>query len=598
MEETKPKKKHRALKWGAGVFIVIVMIAASAAWYINREWKPLLTTVIKNTFTDATDSLYRIKFSDISVNILSGSITVDSLSIFPDLDIYQKMIKNGDAPENLISLKIFKFSIKNANPLKVYREKKLDIKNITIQNPKLAIFYTKLKNQKKKKEDNRTAYERLRGTLKALKIGSIFLNNVKFKYIDQSFKTPKITFIDKVNIRLNDILIDSASRYDSSRLFGTKDIIAEISDYSYATADSMYHINFNHVLVSTQNKRLTLTGMGLIPRYANMAFSNKFKIQQERYSLTYDSVIVSDLNFNQLIDHRTVKSNNVSLVGGDLKVFLNRSKPPKTIDKGKNFPHLALRRIPWDIIADTVTIKNTNIAYTEYNPKSDENGTVFFSNLRGRIFNVTNDSASIKKNAMADAYVQTNLMGKGNMNVHIGFNLTDPNGAFTYSGSMGPMDMSALNDLFKSLALVKTSSGKINSLVFDMKGDRNGGGGSMTLKYQDLKISLMKKDDKENFKKLGLISFFANALLVNNGNPNGTDPLIVAHPYYKRPNASSFFNLMWKSVFEGLKESVGISKEKEAKLKARAESFINAKNDREKRREERIKRREERKKEK
>jgi hypothetical protein len=120
----------------------------------------------------------------------------------------------------------------------------------------------------------------------------------------------------------------------------------------------------------------------------------------------------------------------------------------------------------------------------------------------------------------------------------------------------------------------------------------------MTLKYQDLKISLMKKDDGEKVKKLGLISFFANALLVNNGNPNGKEPLIVAHPYYKRPNESSFFNLMWKSVFEGLKESVGISKEKEDKLKARADNFKDAKADREKRREERIKRREERKKDK
>jgi hypothetical protein len=598
MEGIKTQKKHALFKWIAGVFIVVLIIAASAAWYINNQWKPLLTNIIKNAFTDTTDSLYRIDFLDISVNILSGSVTIDSVSIKPDLGVYQKMIKQGLAPENLVSLKIYKLSIKNANPIKVYRQKKLDIKNITIQNPELAVFYTKLKNQKKKKEDNRTTYERLKSTLNSLKIGSIFLNNVKFKYIDQNYEKPKITFLDKMNIRINNLLIDSASRFDSTRLLGTKDIIAEISDYSFATADSMYHINLKHALVSTQNKKLTLTGFGLIPRYPNMAFASKFKTQQERYQLTFDSVLVNNLDFNQLLDERTIKSKNVTLAHGDLNVFLNRGKPAKPIDKGKNFPQIALSRVEWNIIVDTVLIKNTNIAYTEYNPKSKANGTVFFSNMRGNIFNVTNDSTTMSKQHIANAYVQTNLMGKGNMNVHIGFNLTDPNGAFTYDGSMSAMDMSELNDLFKNIALVSTSSGRIESFVFNMKGNKTGAGGAMTLKYQDLKISLMKKDDGEKVKKLGLISFFANALLVNNGNPNGKEPLIVAHPYYKRPNESSFFNLMWKSVFEGLKESVGISKEKEDKLKARADNFKDAKADREKRREERIKRREERKKDK
>ncbi|OAQ38927.1 hypothetical protein A5893_12885 [Pedobacter psychrophilus] len=598
MEENKPRKKHTLLKWIAGIFIVILIIAAAAAWYINNQWKPLLTNVIKNTFTDTTDSLYRIDFSDISVNILSGSVTVDSVSIKPDLDVYQKMIKQGIAPENLISLKIYKLSIKNANPIKVYRQKKLDIKNITIQNPELAVFYTKLKNQKKKKEDNRTAYERLKSTLNSLKIGSIFLNNVKFKYIDQNYEEPKITFLDKMNIRINDLLIDSTSRFDSTRLFGTKDVIAEISDYSFATSDSMYHMKLKHALVSTQNKKLTLTGVGLIPRYPNRTFTAKYKTQQERYQLTFDSVLINDLDFDQLLDERTIKSSNLTLTNGDLNVFMDRGKPAKTIDKGKNFPHLALSRIAWNIIVDTVIIKNTNVAYTEYNPKSKANGTVFFSNMRGRIFNVTNDSASLSKQNTANAYIQTNLMGKGNMNVHIGFNLTDPNGAFNYDGSMGAMEMSALNDLFKNMALVSTSSGQIQSFVFNMKGNKAGAGGTMTLKYQDLKISLMKKDDEEKFKKLGLISFFANALLVNNGNPNGKDPLIVANSYYKRPNESSFFNLMWKSIFEGIKQSVGITKEKEDSLKAKADNFKNAKVDREKRKEERIKRREERKKDK
>ena len=96
-------------------------------------------------------------------------------------------------------------------------------------------------------------------------------------------------------------------------------------------------------------------------------------------------------------------------------------------------------------------------------------------------------------------------------------------------------------------------------------------------------------------KKSGIISFLANALLVDNANPKGKDPLKIAYPSYQRPRGASFFNLMWKTVFEGLKTSVGITKSKEESLKKRADQFKKDKSDRKERREERKKRREEKK---
>lgn len=589
-----PKKKHTVLKWVISVIGVIILLVGGAAWYVSLKWKPLLTTAIQDALIDASDSLYTVKFSDIEVNILLGSATVDSIEITPNLDIYEKMKANQVAPENIFSLKVFKLSLKNIKPLKVYQQKKLDIKNITIQNPELSVYYTKLNNQIQKKEDNRTPFERMKKTLKELKIASIFLTDVKFKYIDQSYKDPKITAFDQMNIRLNDILVDSLSALDTNRVFNTKDIIAEINNYSYATADSLYYINIHHAYVSSQKKKLIIGGMELKPRLSEMAFANHFKRQNERYKISFDSIIVKDIQFHQLIDRRRVKSSNVTLNNGSVYVFLNREKPQKTIDKGINFPHLALRRLKWDVIADTVVIKSTNIAYTEYNPKTQANGTVYFKDLSGRIFNVTNDAASLAKKHMADAYLQTYIMGKGKIDIHIAFNLVDKKGAFSYDGTVGPMSFAALNPLTKPMAMMATKSGQVQSMEFNIKGNVDGAQGRLVLKYTDLNISIMKKDGDDNLKKSGIISFLANALLLDSANPKGKDPLKIAYPVYQRPREASFFNLMWKTVFEGLKVSVGITKDKEDKLKQRADKFKQSKSDREKRKQERIKKREER----
>lgn len=591
-----PQKKHRFLKWLIAIFSLFLFFVLGTAWYISKKWKPLLSTAIQNTLIDASDSLYTVKFSDINLNLLLGNATVDSIELIPNLAVYEKLKLKRIAPENIFHLKVYKLSLKNIKPLKVYRDKKLDIKNITIQNPELSIFYTKLKNQIQKNEDNRTPYQRLKNTLKELKINSIFLTDVKFKYIDQSFSKSKIIAFDQMNIRLNDILVDSLSQYDTTRIFSTKDIIAEISNYSYATPDSMYRINIKHAFVSSAKKQLSISGIALAPRFNEMDFADKFKIQQERYKLSFDSVLLSEINFNNLIDKRTLKTSNITLTKGNLQVFLNRGKPAKLIDKGINFPHLALKRINWDIIADTVVIKNTDVAYAEYNPKTDAKGTLYLNNINGRIFNITNDSLALTKNGFANAYLQTYIMGKGKLDIHIGFNLKDKKGAFSYDGTLGPMNMTVLNSLTKPLAMLSTNSGSISSMVFNMKGNIDGAKGKLILKYEDLNISIMRKDDNDHLKKSGLISLLANALLVDNANPKGkNDPLKIAYPTYNRPKSGSFFNLMWKTIFEGLKVSVGITKEKEESLKNRAENFKKSKQNREKRKEERIKRREEKK---
>ncbi|HET8827692.1 MAG TPA: hypothetical protein VFM79_00040, partial [Pelobium sp.] len=444
-ETATPKKKHKTLKWIAAIIGVLILLAGGVAWYINLKWKPLLTTAIQDALVDASDSLYTVKFSDIDVNILTGSAIVDSIEISPNLEVYEKMKASQSAPENIFSLKVFKLSLKNIKPLKVYQQKKLDIKNITIQNPELSVYYTKLNNQTEKKEDNRTPYQRIKKTLKELKIASIFLTDVKFKYIDQSFKKAKITAFDQMNIRLNDILVDSLSHLDSTRIFSTKDIIAEINNYSYATTDSLYKIKIRHAYVSSQKKQLKISGMELAPRLGEMDFTAQFERQNERYKISFDSILVNNINFNQLIDRRKLKSNHVALVNGKVEVFLNRAKPPKTIDKGVNFPHLALKRLKWNLIADTVVIRNTSIAYAEYNPKTAAKGTLYFRKLNGRIFNITNDSASLQKNHTADAYLQTYIMGKGKIDIHIAFNLRDKKGAFSYDGTLGPMSFSAIN---------------------------------------------------------------------------------------------------------------------------------------------------------
>jgi hypothetical protein len=322
-----------------------------------------------------------------------------------------------------------------------------------------------------------------------------------------------------------------------------------------------------------------------------MDFSNLFVKQHERYKISFDTISLKNINYPSLIDERLISAQKVLLKNGDVSVFLNRGKAPKGIDKGKNFPHLALQRVNWAIHTDTIELNNTKIAYTEYNPKTGAKGTIAFHQLRGYLLNVTNTYTFLAKNHFADAHLQTQLLGRGDLNIHIKFDLTDKLGAFSYNGSLGKMPIETINPITRPLAMVMIRSGTINSLDFSAKGNVRGASGFVKINYHDLSVTLMKKDEDNNLKKMGLISLVANALLLKQSNPSKNEALRVSYPTYRRPADGSFFNLMWKVIFMGLKESVGISKEQEEKIAAKASKLKEAKIRREKRKAERQKRR-------
>ncbi len=566
------------------IFVSVLSIVTLFAFVINRYWKPLLSNVIKNTIVNATDSLYHINFSDIQINIITGSVTVDNITFLPDTAVYRKMVMNNIAPENIVELKINRLTINNAKPFKVYFYRKLVINELTINKPSLVITYNRLRNKIKQKVDNRTVYERIKKTLKSVKLNALYLADVDFKYVDKSIPKPRITAVKNVNIRLKDILIDSLSQFDTTRIFTTKDIFASIDNYNFTTPDKLYDLSIKHLELSTQNKNLLVNGLQFLPRYNETDFPKQFKVQMERYKLFFDSIKLEKIDYFKLIDSRTLHANTLTIKKANVSVLLDRGYPVRMDDRGVNFPAIALKRVNWNLTVDTLSIQNTTVNYAEYNPKSGQKGTIVLNRINGKIYHVTNDSVLIEKRPMVNAYFSSYIMNKAKLDIQLQFNLKSTNGAFTYKGTVGEMEIAAINPVTKPLAMVIANNGIMHKLKFNIAGNLKGAGGTVSILYDNLNIILMKRGERKNYKRMGIVSLLANALLLERSNPRKkNEKPFIASVYGNRLPQSSFFNLMWKTVFLGLKENVGITKEKEESLKKRAEKFKDAREDREQR---------------
>lgn len=587
-------------KWVAAVLVVIAVLIGSVALYFTIAWKPIITTKLKDAVYNGSDRLYTINFSDIHLNLFTGSASLDQVTLMPDSLVYEVLSKRKLAPNHLMEVKVEHLKIRRAGLLTAYFKKKLDIKTIILDRPSINMIYRKVAQVKDTTVNETNLFDQISKTLRSVRVHEVKIIDADFDYIN-AVRQRKQDAVKHLNITIKDFLLDSLSKEDTTRFFYTKDVSFELAGYKSLSKDRMYTLKADTIRGSVQAQSLEIRGFRMIPSYGEMAFTRKYKVQKDRYNLDFKKVSLKGVDYKRLSQDESVHARSLTLGPAQVAIFMNRELPPPAIDKGRNYPHLALQRLSLPLHLDTVRLKSVQVAYTEYNPITQQKGTIDLQNLHGTILNVTNDSLQLTKNSHAIANLSTRIIKAADLNVRINFNLLSKNGAFTYSGHIGPMDMKALNPLAKSLGLVSIDQGKVQKADFEVSANLRGSQGTMRFYYTDLKVTLLKEgEDGAPAKKRGFLSFLANTIIIKDANPSKGEPVRTADIKFERTPAASFFNLLWKSVFIGIRETVGIGVVPVKSPEKAHEKVVDKKEERQekrqKRKEERQKKREERKK--
>ncbi len=556
MAHTKEKsKRNRILVWISGILITLLLLLGGAAWYLSTSWKPIIDKKLKTLVSEESRGLYRIEYDDIHLNLLTGNASLDNVRLIPDKSVIERLKKADMMPSTVLEISADALIISRVAVWRAYTKQEISLKSIVFDKPVLRIN----KYKKGKSEEPRSLYEQISATLRSVAIRNILLTDASMVYADYSEEEADSTKLKHITLKLTDVLVDSASQNDESRLYFSKDIFFQIKDHQAVSNDGMYTIKFDELSGSSQSGFIKLSGLKMIPKYGEMEFSRKYSRQHDRYDLAFGSFTFNGVNFRELDTKQRILATKLDIEDVKAAIFLNRELPLAPIDKKVNFPHIALRRLGIQLHIDTVNISRANVRYTEFSPESKKSGTITISGMQGTILNVTNDSASLNKKSHAFARFSARLMGSIPINLDIDFNLTDPAGAFSYSGNIGRFNMTVLNPVAMPLGLLEVKSGVVNKATFSMRGNTSGVNGNLNLYYNNLKVELFEKDqESKQIDKKGLLSVLANALVVKNDNPAKGEALRPGTSSFSRPPSSSFFNLLWKGIFVGLREAVGL----------------------------------------
>jgi hypothetical protein len=132
---------------------------------------------------------------------------------------------------------------------------------------------------------------------------------------------------------------------------------------------------------------------------------------------------------------------------------------------------------------------------------------------------------------------------------------------------------------------VQIKRGSVEKLAFNIKANDQTAKGSVKFAYNDLSVALLRRDKEEDkLVKQGLMSLLANAMVINSSNPGKDGVLVIAPVNYQRPETASFFSFIWRTLFVGIKYSVGVTPKKEEEITRKIQKFEQIKIDRDKRR--------------
>ena len=582
----KSARNRKFFKWVIGILLFLATIVIGASWLISVKLRPLIKKELKELVLKSTNGLYHVEFSDLHTNLLLGSAKIVDVDIVPDTNVYKLLIAAKKAPNNLYYIKLKEIALKNFHPFNIYFNKQIDVNLLLFDKPEIKMINKHFDfNEDRPPRPRKSPYDYIKKLFKSIRVETIDFRNIKFKYVNNNGKLPEVDSVNNLSVKLTDWLIDSLSAQDTTRLYLLKDVHINVNNYSYATPDSMYHINVNQMDFNASSQKLKIKQFALVPRYSELNFAKANGYARDRFSILMNNIDIDGLSLPAYLQKREIVANQMNIEDGLVSVFNDNSYVKISKARIGKFPHQLLQQLNTQLTIKKIKLSNIDVSYAEFDRTSKQKGKITFAKTSGLITNVTNAKKAKELNPIMEADLVSYVMEQGKLNINFMFDLKSPTGKFDYKGAIRNLDGRQLNQITKPLGMLQINRGDIKELAFDIKTDKDLAKGTLDFRFNDLSVALLQKEDgRQRLVKKGLLSMLANALVIYSDNPNNDGKFTPATINWKRDPSTSFFSFIWRSLFQGVKYSVGVSPKREAEIRAQVAKFAKMKEDRDDRR--------------
>lgn len=529
----------------------IFVVVFGVGWYLIYEIEKKATNLLITQIEDATNGLYHLDIEDFKIKFRHETVSLKNIHIYCDSLLLKEYISKNNTPSYVYNIGIEEINIRFLDIIKTYLDKDFTIEEFLIKSPSIQVF-----KQNADSLNNNSISTHKKEYNTALNFISFFITGANIYYYDKIDNKDSLLYtLENTSVRINNIIIDTSFNLKED-IKKTKEFKILIGGFKHKFEN--YELRLKNIFINVKDSSLHIDTLGTFPLYKKYEFALRTGISN-RIEFLCKNITFKKIDINSLINGKLFKTDSIYIGNMLVKSFQNKNvNSPKT---EKLLYHHYLQRLPYKIDVSKVEIADANIIYEELPAGQTKSGYVQFKNINANISSFTNivreESPYLKLEAVAT------FMKSGKLSFILSLPIDSLNENFTAEGSLRGFKMNEINKILEPIAHANMESGIVNELSFNISGNNTNLEANILMLYNDFSISILTSD---NISKRRLLSELANDLILIKDNPYGDEKERSIIITSERNVNTSHLNFMWNSLFLGIKESIGLTKEIEQKL--------------------------------
>ncbi len=544
----KPRTK-KILKISGITFGVIVAIGLGVVIWVAQKYKHIVKDNLPIWVAQSTDSMYKISVKTIRINVFTNSITVKDIKLYPDQDRISQLKDINQHPALTYDIDVKKIHIAGIRWDEIIANGSIGCNTVYITEPNVTVTQIpKADSVREKKKNKKT-------NITDLFAGQLIIDGANINYINATTPDTNKVFFKGGAIELYSWEYIPGASIDTNKFLMANSGSVYFDSIAYRPG-KLYTYSTGKTGFSSKNKRITVRDLKIFPRVDNDTYYKILGQEGDIYNAHFSSVEASGVNWIKLFDNQELFIDDVYINNCDLDIFHSRIPPKNMQSKMGNFPHQLLQKLSLPLNITNLSINNGNVKYTELNKDTRMAGTLLFGEIDGGIMNITNMERFWAINDTCTISMKGKFNEYSDMTTTFKLKLSDPKGAFEVKGKLSGLEAYQINKQSKALAKLDVRSLHLRDFDMDIKGDEGHAMGHFTMIYNGLKIKILEIDKQsQEVKNKGFLSFIANNVFVYTHNPMPGEDVRRVTTYVVRDERKSFFNLIWRNIYNGMLKS-------------------------------------------
>jgi hypothetical protein len=536
--------------WIFALLFLIILIMRGIPFLINLYLNDNADRIVSNMITRTSGfGDHQVHFGDIRLDYnYSGTfLHIEDISVKPFEDIDGRKVK--------INLEAKRLNISGFSWSSYFFSNTISVDTAFLDN---IIIYSALPpldsliNTETESSDKSVEYK----DYDLITVGHFELNHFSVEAKNFINDSTRLSLQD-LSVKSDNFRITKEHLQDPKALFHVDHVEGHIRGFELHFDDYRQFVRVKSIDLDTRKGLMRFGAFDLLHKMGKYQYTDQFEYRKGYLTLQDTEVEVRGIDFGAYLTRGIVVVDTLIARNLRLESFSDLRKK-EDFDRRPKMVHETINGLEKLIHIRNAIVENGYIHIEERpdNP-APHAGSMFFSELNGHITNISNHKELRGDNDIMEMDASAKLMGKGLAKINVTYALESDIGRFRLKGSMGPMDLTALNEMIEPEAKVSLKSGKLNRLDFNILGNDDSGEGDLIVRYEDFEIELLNRDyekDRNIFRRLG--AFVANKVIIKSTNPQKNGDLREGKVYFERLKNKSMFNYWWQLILSGLKSTV------------------------------------------